>query len=193
MITLPTPRIPPVAPEEWTEEVRDVFSIIEGPLVRESGSKFNIIRTLANHPELATAWLNYYKVLLGSSTLTLRLREIFTLRIALRFESEYEWVQHVKLGKKAGLTDEHIEAIKQGAELPIWSDLERLTLRAVDQLANQSQIDDATWNGLARYLSKKELIELLFMIGAYTTLCWAFNAIGLQLEQDSSSAGTSNK
>lgn len=184
MIYLPLPRIPPVPPAEWTEATRDVFTIIEGPTVRESGSKYNIIRTLANHPELATAWLNYYKVLLGCSTLTLRLKEIVTLRVSWRLQSEYEWTQHVKTSKRCGLSDEHIEAIKVGAELPIWAELEQLAIRAVDQLTMQSQIDDATWNGLAKHLSKKELMELLFIVGCYTTLCWAFNAMGLQLEQN---------
>jgi 4-carboxymuconolactone decarboxylase len=182
MITLPTSRIPPITAAEWTEATRDVFEVMGGAEAREKGSPYNVVLTLAQHPELALPHLQFYKVLLSCSTLSMQLRELITLRVAWRTQSEYEWIQHVKLGKRVGLTDEHIESIKIGAELPLWSELERLSIRAVDQLFVQSQIDDATWNGLAQHMNKKELIELLFIIGTYTTLCWAFNAMGVKLE-----------
>lgn len=183
MITLPTPRIPPITPAEWSEGAREVFAVMGGPEAREKGSPYNVVLTLAHHPELALPHLHFYKTLLNCSTLTIQLREIVTLRVAWRLQSEYEWVQHVKLGKRVGLTDEQIEAVKLGAELPIWSEIERLSLRAVDQLMSNSQIDDATWNSLAQHMNRKELMELLFIIGTYTTLCWAFSAMGVQLEQ----------
>lgn len=177
------PRVPPVPPAEWTPEMRDFFAIMEGPEAREKGSQFNVVLTLANHPQMASPFMNYYKVLLSNSTLSLRLREIVTLRIAWRLQSEYEWTQHVAIGKDIGLGDEHIEAIKQGAEVAIWSDLERDAVRAVDQLGTRSQIDDETWDGLSKHLNRREMMELLFIIGTYTLLCYAFNAMGVQLEQ----------
>ncbi len=181
MITLPATRIPPITPDEWTEQTRDVFEYMGGADARAKGSPYNVILTLAHHPELALPHLVFYKAM-NKSTLSEPLREVVTLRIAWRTQSEYEWVQHVRIAKRVGLTDEHIEAIKVGAELPLWTELQRLSIRAVDQLFVQSQIDDDTWNGLAKFISRKELIELLFIIGTYTTLCWTFNAMGLQLE-----------
>ena len=186
MITLPTPRIAPITPAEWTDATRDVFEIMGGAEARLKGSPYNVVLTLAHHPELAIPHLNFYKVMLSCSTLSLPLRELITLRVAWRTQSEYEWIQHVKLGKRVGLTDEHIEAIKIGPESPLWTELERLSIRAVDQLFVQSQIDDATWQGLSQHMNKKELIELLFIIGTYTMLCWAFNAMGVKLEQATS-------
>jgi hypothetical protein len=66
------PRIAPVPPAEWTAEMRDFFAIMEGPEARENGSKFNVVRTLAHHPQLASSFMNYYKLLATSSTLSLR-------------------------------------------------------------------------------------------------------------------------
>jgi 4-carboxymuconolactone decarboxylase len=180
-----SPRIPPVPQAQWTSEMRELFAIMEGPEAREKGSQFNVVLTLAHHPQMASAFMNYYKVLLSASTLSMRLREIVTLRVVWRQKSEYEWTQHAAMGKSIGLGDEHIEALKHGSESSLWSDLERDALRAVDQLGTASQIDDATWNGLSRHLSRKEIMELLFIIGTYTLLCNAFNAMGVQLEQRS--------
>jgi len=182
-MTLTAPRIPPLPQAEWTAEVRDFFAIMEGPEAREKGSQFNVVLTLAHHPQIAAPFMNYYKTLSSNSTLSLRLREIVTLRVAWRLQSEYEWTQHVAFAKGAGLGDEHIEAIKQGAEPALWSALERDAIRAVDQLGSGAQIDDATWDGLSRHLDRKEILELLFIIGTYTLLCYAFNAVGVQLER----------
>lgn len=182
-MSLTSPRIPPVPPAQWTAEMRELFAIMEGPEARDKGSQFNVVLTLAHHPQMASAFMNYYKVLLSTSTLSARLREIVTLRVVWRQKSEYEWTQHVAMGKAIGLGDEHIEAIKQGAKVAVWSDLERDAIRAVDQLGTGSQIDDATWNGLSKHLTRNEIMELLFIIGTYTLLCYAFNAMGVQLEQ----------
>jgi 4-carboxymuconolactone decarboxylase len=181
-IPLPVKRIPPLPPTEWTQEVRDFFAIMEGPEGREKGSKFNIIRTFAHHPLMAGAFNTYYKIFLSNSTLSLRLREIVTLRVAWRHESLYEWTQHVAIAKAAGLTDEHIAAIEHEADNPIWSVVERYAIQAVDELATRSRIGDATWEGLCRHLERKQVMELPFIIGSYTLLCYAVNSMGVQLE-----------
>ncbi|HEY5760212.1 MAG TPA: carboxymuconolactone decarboxylase family protein [Steroidobacter sp.] len=181
-MTLTLPRIPPLPRDQWTDAARDLFAIMEGPEAREHGSKFNVVLTLAHHPQLASAFMGYYKTLLEQSTVPLRLRELVTLRVALLQKSEYEWTQHVVISKQVGFGDEHIEAIRQGPTASLWSDLESAALQAVDQLATSANIDDATWSALGRHLNAKEQIELLFVIGTYTLLCWAFNAMGVPLE-----------
>lgn len=184
-MTMTTPRIPPLPPAQWTSGAREVFAIMEGPAARENGSRFNAVLTLANHPELATAFLNYYKTLMATSTLPMRLREIVTLRIAWRLQSVYEWVQHVEIAKQFGIDAEHVAAVKEGAaDSPLWSSVERAALCAVDQLGMHSQIDDSVWNNLSRLLNQRQLMELLFIIGTYAQLCWVFNAMGVQLEHD---------
>ena len=178
-----TPRIPPLPAAEWTDEVRDFFAIMEGPEAREKGSRFNIILTFAHHAFMAGAFNNYYKTFLSNSTLSLRTREIITLRVAWRHRSEYEWTQHVAIGKGAGLSDEQIEALRHEAETPVWSDLERLVIRAVDELASQSRIGEATWAELSKQMNRKQIMELPFIVGSYTLLCYAVNSMGVQLER----------
>ena len=182
MHTMSKPRIPPVTQSEWNDAVLDIFEFMGGPEARTKGSPFNVVTTMAQHPDIAYPHLVFYKALMSKGTLTPQLREVITLRVAWRTQSEYEWVQHVKLGKRVGLTDEHIEAAKVGPAAAVWSELESLAVAAVDQLFANSQIDDATWNGLAKHLNRKQLFDVLFVIGTYVHLCWAFNAMGVQLD-----------
>jgi 4-carboxymuconolactone decarboxylase len=174
-------RIPSVPQEGWTDEVRDVFAIYEGPEARERGSRYNFIRWIANHPQLAQNWLRYNHAL-TRGVLPPKLREIVILRVSWRYQSEYEWGMHVVIAGEIGLGLAHLEAIQEGPEATLWSELERQCLRAVDQLCTQQDIDDELWGKLAAELDTRQLMELLFIVGSYTLLAWVLRAVRLPLE-----------
>lgn len=178
------PRIKPSGPEDWTDKTREMFAMYEGPEAYERGSNSNMQLTLAHHSKLAAAYMKFGGRLLGAPLLSPRLRELIVLYIGWRNQAEYEWVQHVILGRQAGITDEEIEAVKAGPEGGNWTDLERAALRATEQLLSSAQVDDATWNVLAAELDTQQLIELLFVIGNYTMLSFIINACGIQPETD---------
>lgn len=176
-------RIHAVPREQWTDATREVFAVFEGEEGRALGSKFNVVHMCAHHPQLATAFFGFNRNLLLEPVIPGRLREIVVLRVAWRNRCTYEWVQHVEISSRDfGLPPECVEAVKTGAEHPIWSDLERLALRAVDQLAETSTLDAATWTGLAAHFGPAEMLELLFLVGNYTMLAWVLNATGVKLE-----------
>lgn len=140
------------------------------------------ISTMLHHPALAGAWLAYNNVLLWSPSVAPRLRELAVLRVAWRTRSEYEWVQHVKLGERFAITRDDVEAIGNGADDERWEPLERDVLRATDQLLDRQRIDDDTWARLAAVLDERQLVELVFVVGTYTCLAMAFNSFGIELE-----------
>jgi alkylhydroperoxidase family enzyme len=122
--------------------------------------------------------------LLLGSTLSPRLREIVTLRVAWRYKAEYEWYQHVKIGERIGLTGEEIEATKKDIKSGIWSEADRCVLRVADQLCERSRIDDATWNELSRFLDRSQIMDLVFIVGNYVMLAWAVAAFGVEVEPE---------
>ena len=63
------------------------------------------------------------------------------LRVAWRTRSEYEWVQHVRMAARCGITAAEVEAIGQGADAGAWSELEADVLTATDQLLDQYRLD----------------------------------------------------
>jgi alkylhydroperoxidase family enzyme len=137
---------------------------------------------------LAKAFFAFGGHILVNSTLSPRLREIVTLRVAWRYKGEYEWYQHVQMGKRIGLTDEEIEAVKQNIEAKLWSAEDRCVLRAADQLCEQSKIDDKTWAELSGFLGRRELMDLVFTIGNYVMLAWALTAFGIETEPENISS-----
>lgn len=178
------PRIPPLPREEWTDAARDVFGYWEGQPAWTSGSRSNTMLTLAQHPKLAIASLDFGKYVLIESKLTDRQRELIVLRIAWRYKSKHQWTHHVLSARKIGITDEEIEALGQAETSLIWTAGEQALIAAVDQLCTMGQIEDGTWLLLAVQHDKQTLMDILYAIGLFTMNAWAFNAMGIELEAD---------
>ncbi|PCJ47409.1 MAG: carboxymuconolactone decarboxylase [Moraxellaceae bacterium] len=150
---------------------------------KSSGSAANIVKTLFNHPDLATRWFLFARHILAKNTLIPRDREILILRVGWLCKAEYEWAHHTKIAMHEGLlTSDEIEHIKVGAEAPGWSDYEANLLRAVDQLLQDSMIGDSTWEALSNKLNTKQMMDLVFTVGQYNMVSMALNSFGVQLE-----------
>jgi alkylhydroperoxidase family enzyme len=141
----------------------------------------NIIAVYAWHPELTRGWMPFSNHL-RNSTLPSRVRELVVLRIAWLRRGEYQWAQHTRLGRKAGLSDGEIAAIRDSTQEGGWEPLEAAALRAVDEMAADRNISDDTWRELAARLDRRQLLDLVFTIGTYDMHCLVFNTIGLQLD-----------
>ena len=175
---LDTPRLEPIQPEDWTDEIKKTLQ----PNV-EKGTVFNIFKTLSHHPDLFRRWLVFGNHVLFKSTLPPRERELIILRIGWLCEAEYEWAQHVLIGKEAGLTAEEIDRIKAGPNARGWSEADKLLLQATDELRKDAFITDATWNGLCQHFDTRQLMDVVFAVGQYNLVSMALNTLGVQLDE----------
>jgi alkylhydroperoxidase family enzyme len=173
-----TVRIPPLPESEWTPEVREVLGAAQ-----MGGRVLNIFRTLARHPKLLKRWLVFGNHVLFKSTVAARERELVILRTGWNCRAEYEWGQHVAIGKAVGLTDDEITRIASGPDAPGWSALDALLLRAADELHRDQRIADPTWTALAAHYDAQQLLDLIFTVGQYTLVSMALNSCGVQLDE----------
>jgi AhpD family alkylhydroperoxidase len=161
-------RISPLPYAEWDTEALSVMA--PGRTLPPS----NVLGLLARHPALAKAFLTFNAYLLGPSTLPARPRELAILRIAWRRRCRYEWAQHVRIARRAGVTDEEIAQIRAGAPTTIN--------QAVDELDQDSCLSDETYQALAAELDERQLMDLVFTVGNYGLLAMAFNTFGVELD-----------
>ncbi len=180
----PEPRLNPRPPADWDDDTREVMTRVE-----QDGRVMNIYRTLAHHPKLFKRWSVFGTHVLYRSTLPPRERELLILRTGWLCQSEYEWSQHVIIGKVAGLTDEEIERIKSGPGAAGWSKNEADLLRATDQLLQDSFINDETWAALSEVYDTRQLIDVIFTVGQYKLVSMALNTLGVQLEEGQTGFG----
>lgn len=158
----PPPRIPPLE------------SVEEG---------INITRTLANHPELAEAWLGFARYVLGDNTLPPRDRELLILRIGYLCGSEYEWGQHTRIARSVGVTDEEILRVIDGPDAAGWSAFDSALLRAADELHDDSEVSDETWAELAARYDTRQLMDLVFTVGQYNLVSMALRTFRVPLDE----------
>ncbi|MEZ0123588.1 MAG: carboxymuconolactone decarboxylase family protein [Candidatus Reddybacter sp.] len=184
---LTTPRIPPVEPENWTEEQSLALGMDIKNLQTSVGSPdkvFNVIKTLVRYPELFKAWLGFANHVMFNSSLAPRDREIVILRIGWLCQSGYEFGQHILIGRDAGLNDGEIKAIAEGDNAANWSDAERTLIKATDELHADAFIGDATYAELEEYFDEKQILDIIFAVGQYNMVSMVLNTTGVQLDED---------
>jgi alkylhydroperoxidase family enzyme len=144
----------------------------------------NILGTLAQHPELTRAYHTFNGHVLFGSTLEPRERELLVLRVGALRQAEYEWVQHKVMGADAGLTPDEIDRVTEGPDAEGWSPLDGALVRAVDELVRDARISDATWAVLAEAFDTRQLMDLIFTVGAYDLLAMMLRSLGVELDAD---------
>ena len=175
---LSVPRVPPLDPEALTEEQREI-AIKSSP---GDAGLLNITKTLVRHPKLLKRWNVFAGHVLVKSSLPPREREIAILRVGWLCRAEYEWAQHVVIGRQCGLDDEEIERIKAGSGAPGWTAHESAILRATDELHEDSFVRDETWTALAATWSEEQLMDFVFAVGQYHLVSMALNTLGVQID-----------
>jgi AhpD family alkylhydroperoxidase len=175
-------RLPPLPDAEWDERTRSALAALLPADRRNRRGAGNLLATLARHPDLAEAYLPFNTRLLLRSTLPPRLRELVILRVARRCGCAYEWTHHVKIAAKAGLSEAEIDAAGRGEAS---GKLEAAALAAVDELEDGSNLSDGTWATLGDHLGERQLMDLVFTIGAYRMLATALNTFGVEPERES--------
>lgn len=147
-----------------------------------TGGASNVFLTLARNATLFRRWMAYTAEFYAAGSLTPRHRELLVLRTAWRCRSDYEWGQHVRMARAAGLTDDEITAVVRPLDAREWSPTDEALLRVVDELAADRTVHASTWADLADHFDEPHLIEVLLLVGSYTALAGFLNAVGVERE-----------
>jgi alkylhydroperoxidase family enzyme len=173
----------PLEEAEWGDSEYAAFGAllgIPGETVPRAGSghaadplKFEIIGILARHPKMAQKFLAFNGYLLQRGKLSARLRELAILRVAHRRRSAFFWGEHVKVATDAGMTTDEIARLSRGnAE---FDGIDLTVLTATDELIVEGRAHETTWHRLVDELGTDAAMELIFVVGTYTTLAMAFD------------------
>lgn len=171
-----SPRIPPLP----VEEMDDFQTELMGQ-VGLGGPTVNIFATFVRHPGLFARWLPFGGKLLAGK-LPARDRELLILRTGWLCGSEYEWAQHVVVGRASGVTDEEIDRVTAGPDADGWDPFDAALLRAADELHGDSCLTDATWAALAERYDDKQMVEVPVVVGHYHLVSFLLNSLGVPLE-----------
>lgn len=140
----------------------------------------SLFLTLGRNRRLFRGWLRFASRLMPRGSLPRRETELVILRVAHLTSCDYEHAHHVRLGRRAGLSDADLARVAQGPVADGWSPRERVLLTAVDRLHAARDLDDDTWRTLRTHLDEREAIELCLLVGHYDMLAMAIAALRIQ-------------
>jgi alkylhydroperoxidase family enzyme len=170
------------APQDVTDDMRALAA--PPPGYGKPGHLPEMFASMLHAPKLLAIYRPLGAYLLVDGTLSPRDRELAILRVGWLCQSPYEWGEHVMIGKKAGLTTEEIERVKEGPASAAWNRQDGAVLQAVDELLDAAMISDTTWQTLAERLEEKQLIELVIMIGHYQGTAYYLNALRIRPREE---------
>jgi len=165
------PRIPPLSPENFTDEQKT--------LVGDWGT-LNFSQVVVQHPDVYKVFIPFLDKLVRGSNLPPRDREILVLRCLALCHESYEAQHHASIARKAGMTDGEIAAAGSGDErLSPW---ERTLARAAEELVHKQCVGDETWQALAQRYAPAQLMEVVFLVGTYTLMAMVTKSFGIAVE-----------
>jgi len=146
----------------------------------QDGYILSLFRTFANSIRFLKKGVP--NLLDKESPLDLRTREIVILRTTANRNCEYEWGVHVTVFSKAArLSKEQIRATRLD-QSECWSPAELSLVSAIDQLCVSSTLDARTLRQFQSAWSNEQQLEILALIGVYSTISYVANVAQLPSE-----------
>ncbi len=147
---------------------------------QSSGNILSLFRTFANSERFLKKGVP--NLLDKGSPLDLRVREIVILRVTANRNCEYEWGVHVAIfSKVAGLSHAEVTATRLGTATS-WSKRESRLIATIDALCETGSLDDTPLSDFQSDWSTEEQLEIMALIGAYSTISFVANVARLPPE-----------
>jgi alkylhydroperoxidase family enzyme len=159
-------RIPRATRDTFPEELKYVWDRLDRDPDATDGSKLNIFNAMGNNPAILRGYLRAANPLWASCGLDTRTREIAILRCAIVRHSMYEWHQHVRIGRAAGVTDAQINALHHWHNSDLFSPPEKAMLGYLDALAETDHPSQQVFDELTRHFPVGTVVGIT-ILGAF--------------------------
>jgi alkylhydroperoxidase family enzyme len=110
------------------------------------------------------------------------LREIAIIRVGVLCGSTYEAHQHRRIGRGVGMSQALLDAIDQGPDAPVFSELQRQVMAFTDDIVVNKRAGDATFDPLCKALGYKQIQELVITIGYYMMVSCFLETFDVDIE-----------
>ena len=147
------------------------------------GSPVNLYRALGNHPALTAAWTEFANAIRHDSRTPRVLRELMILRTAQVARSEYEWAHHLRMARKAGVSEAKIAALAGWRTSNAFDPRERAAL-ALTESVMACNVTDEVHAEVKKHFSDAEFVELSLTAGFYAMVSRMLDAMRVEMDED---------
>jgi 4-carboxymuconolactone decarboxylase len=166
-------RLPGLTPDQLSPEQKRLHDEIAGPRGGSVGGPFAVWLRVPRIAEAANRMGNSLRL---EGELDRRLFELAILVIARHWSAQYEWFVHEKAALNAGVTSDVVEALRHGRPPQFARSDEQLVYDIVRELQETRTLAQASFDRALAALGPDLVIELVSVIGFYTTAAMMINA-----------------
>jgi 4-carboxymuconolactone decarboxylase len=172
-------RVPPASKESVPQELREAFDAMvqsRGGLPRTGPASVMI-----NSPEACRRAFHFSDYLRRESTLAPHIQELAMLVTARELDCQYVWNAHAASGKKAGLSAELVDALRDGQPLPALKPEEAAVINYGQEFFRTHRVSRGSFQVAQEQFGVQGLVELTMLMGFYGTLAFHVNAFDVEL------------
>ncbi len=165
-------RLGAVPVDKYTDEQKKVVADIKtGPRPEIFGTLLPMMRS----PELAYTAERFGEHVYYNSGLEKRVYELTVLLLARQLTQQFEWRVHYPQALKAGIKQENLDAIADGKRPPSLAADEAVAYDFVTEIYKTNTVSDATYARFVGMFSEKGVVEVVGLLGYYTTIAVMMN------------------
>jgi len=147
------------------------------------GKPVNLYRKLGNHPALVAAWTEFANSIRNESKTPRALRELMILRGGQLMKSEYEWAQHLKMARKAGVREAQIAALANWKNSDEFDARERAALLLAEAVT-RCEVTDEIYAEVSKVFDHEQYVELSLTAAFYAMVARMLDAMHMDLDED---------
>lgn len=168
-------RMPPLAAELMSpQQKKAADELTAGPRGGVKGPFIPLLRS----PELMARLQKVGEYLRFESAIPKRLNEFTTLVVSRHWTQQFEWAVHYPLAAAAGTSNDVLDALAAGRRPEGMSDDEALCFDFCLELQANKSVSNDTYARAVGLLGEQGLIDLVTLIGYFTTLAMVMNVAG---------------
>lgn len=171
-------KIPYVEREDAPENVQAVYDQLQGMF----GVVPNVIKAMANAPELLMGFMPYLGATLGPSKVDNATKELAILTTTNLNGCTYCTAHHSAAGKRAGLTDEQIAAATDENSGAL-DDRQKAVVRYAKELAQNVAASQEALDEMGKHFDQAQIAELNMVTGTFHVLTRFADTFKVELER----------
>jgi 4-carboxymuconolactone decarboxylase len=171
--SMPGPeRLPQLQFDEMDEAQKAAAQeLASGPRGGVKGPFIPLLRS----PELMSRLQRVGEYLRFHSPLETRIKEFAMLVVSRYWTQQFEWAVHHPLALKAGVKQETLEALGEGRRPPAMASDEAIVYDLCEELFRVHGLCDASYRSAIDCLGERGLIDLLGLLGYFSTVSMVMN------------------
>ena len=165
-------RMPPIAPEKWTDaQKKAAEEITSGPRKELVGPFIPLLRS----PEFMSRLQRVGEYLRFNTKLGPNISEFIILLIARQWTQQFEWYSHESLAVKAGIKADTIKAIAEGQRPAEMTADEEMIYEYVTEIRLHQSVSDPVYARVVSRFGEQGVIDITGLCGYYTLLGMLMN------------------